>query len=219
MSALVPVGTALSVSLATEPSPLEILLEAAKQAPHARLAELVIRHNDDMATLTRQAKSELGIEPDVFMAWMTTQDGMDALYRLRASLDELLDNSLTQLISKAFRSIIDRIEGGEYRRDPVTGVMYRLPMSSSSLSVLFARAFGAQRIIRKRITPLPVAKVGLPEEEAEVSEMIGIPPPTMETRDTESMARVMRHLAQGSSGLIIRKRSEEIEVSPIANRT
>ena len=218
MNALVPAGTELAIKLATEPSPLEILFEAAKQLNHDRLAELVVRHNDDMATLTQKAKSELGVEPDVFMAWMNTKDGMDALYRLRASLDELLDNSLTTMIGIAFRAIIDRIEGGEYRRDPVSGMIYRIPMSSSSLSALFARAFGAQRIIRKRITPLPVAP-----DRVELEEMVGqsvdIPPPTVETRDTESMVRVMRSLAQGSSGLIIRKRSEEIEVTPIASRT
>lgn len=199
-----------------ELTPEEILLEATKRIPHDRLATIVVRHNHDMASLTKTAHAELGVTPELFIAWMATKDGIEAIRRVRNGLDEVLDNALTSVIQSTCLEIVDRLKNGETFRDSDTKQTYRLPVSTRALGLVFGQMFDRRARIRSRTATLvEPSTVEALEIIPDVVEGDPEMPVSAQARDAESLARTMQALATGSSGLIVRKKTEELSVEKV----
>lgn len=66
--------------------------------------------------------------------WMQQPWWKELLKELRKAKNEELDNKLSRIIDKSADALIDRIENGNFKVNPRTGDLERIPLTSSELS-------------------------------------------------------------------------------------
>lgn len=187
-------------------SPLRVLLEATKKLPHHQLAQLVVQHIGDMPMMASKARA-MGVPAELFIAWMSTDDGHRAIQSIRRGFDEILDSALSTLLHRLYNEVLDRVSGGDYVVDRSTGSIHRQPLRAAVVVSIFERVFEKRDRLRQMA---PILTQSLPANGTYPTEE-GFHP-AANVRDSDALARAMRSMA-GRSGLVMRKRvTEESEV-------
>ena len=83
---------------------------------------------------SRDIEKMLQVPASTCRYWMQQPWWKDLMREVRKAKNEELDNQLTRIIHKSARQLEDRIDHGNYSRNPITGEMERIPLKSSELA-------------------------------------------------------------------------------------
>lgn len=185
-------------------SPLRVLLQGTDKLPHNALARLVVEHVGNMPLLTSKVLA-MGVSTEAFIVWLSSDKGYQAVSKLREGFNEILDNALTSFLHVLYDELVDRVKNGDIYIDRETGESYRKPLRAMVITNIFDKIFDKRDRLRdkRRLGATIEATVSL--ENISKEDFI-------KGRDSESLARTMRLLAEKGSGLIIRKKTEETEL-------
>jgi transposase-like protein len=83
---------------------------------------------------SRDVAAMVDIPSATIRDWMTKPWWKELIRELRRAKGDELDNDLTRIIHKATRSLEERIENGNFKVNPKTGEMERVPLSATELA-------------------------------------------------------------------------------------
>lgn len=83
---------------------------------------------------SRDIEKILGIKATTVRFWMRQDWWKELLREIRKAKQEDLDNQITRIVHQATLQLEDRIKNGNYKYNPNTGEVVRIPLSSSELA-------------------------------------------------------------------------------------
>lgn len=101
----------------------------------------------------KRTSEQVNVPYSTLYSWMESDWWDGLIERVRHEKQDELDGQLSQVIDKAFASILDRLEHGDCRLDK-DGQIVRVPVSARDATVIAGIAFDKRQILRNLPTSI-----------------------------------------------------------------